>query len=683
MGNVMVSVSRPPKSKKFRIDVAIDMERADIVVEYFPYPVRVRKGRLTLTREKSTFDALQFDGLHGGRGALTGWIDRKYGSDDPIEPHITVTYADGPVDQLLFDTLGPPADEWLAELHPEGSIDFGGKVFRHPGPDGDIDVDIDVDVAGLSITPGGGEFTISDVKGILNVTRQDVTFTNLAGRRGEARMDLAGRISYADDDKAAFKLNAKAYDLDFRDPVLDLISSAVDSDDAARKFWKRHEPAGRFDATVDYETVLGEPRKYRVNLYPEQMAFNYDGARIDMAETTGSITVEPNLITLRKLAGKLPAGSLRISGPVTLDPLEARVSVRAIGDRIDPTARHILPKGLVTVIDAMGFAAGYDLDMPKFVWRPDATKGVRTEAKATVELKDASCKLGLDVSHLNGTMTLESKSLVDAEWPRLKLDLNAQSLHASGRRIDEFEMRMLNVDGTDDRLIIPTLRGRVAGGRIGGIGAIGLDSGEYQLQLELVDANLTKLSTTEDADPSLAGQPKPAAKPDAVALTGDVSASFDITGSWKRDDAPLLGRGDLIVRNANLNGVPLSMGLLKITHLALPTRDRFERAMVSFFLRKDGVHFENIALMAKAMRLSGRGTMDKDGNLDLSLTTSNPNRLQLGPLSDIIDGVRNQLATIRITGTLAKPETKVQQFDGVRKAWIDVFGRDTKSKRKK
>jgi len=209
------------------------------------------------------------------------------------------------------------------------------------------------------------------------------------------------------------------------------------------------------------------------------------------------------------------------------------------------------------------------------------------------------------------------------------------------------------------------------------------------VQLELVDADLVKLTVSDDDAKTQAADaagrrpvniPVPKSSGKTPELKGEVSASFDITGSWADAKVPVLGRGDLIVRNASLTGVPLSMGLLKITHLTLPSKDRFNRALLSFYLRKDGVHFENIALMAPEMTISGRGAMTADGRLALTLTTSNPKRLQLGPLSDLIDGVRNELATIQITGTLDKPKTTVRQFDGVRRAWIDVFGGNSKKK---
>jgi len=91
---------------------------------------------------------------------------------------------------------------------------------------------------------------------------------------------------------------------------------------------------------------------------------------------------------------------------------------------------------------------------------------------------------------------------------------------------------------------------------------------------------------------------------------------------------------------------------------------------------QDGrIVFERIALESPSMRLAGEGSMDyTNGKLDLSLTSSNPGGLDLGPVTDLIDGFRNELVTIRVTGTLAEPVSKVRQLSGLTRAWQDVFG---------
>jgi hypothetical protein len=120
------------------------------------------------------------------------------------------------------------------------------------------------------------------------------------------------------------------------------------------------------------------------------------------------------------------------------------------------------------------------------------------------------------------------------------------------------------------------------------------------------------------------------------------------------------------------------MGLLQITHLSLPVTRSFDQALISYYVQDQLVTFERLLLASDTMQLSGRGTMKYDTQaLDLTLTSSNPGGLKLGPVTDLIDSVRDQLVTIRVTGTLTEPETRVQQLSGLAKAWQDVFGEST------
>ena len=101
----------------------------------------------------------------------------------------------------------------------------------------------------------------------------------------------------------------------------------------------------------------------------------------------------------------------------------------------------------------------------------------------------------------------------------------------------------------------------------------------------------------------------------------------------------------------------------------------FDRAAISYYLQNGVMHFERIVLESPHMRLAGGGTMGlEDRKLDLSLTSDNPDGLKLGPVTDLIDGLRDQFITIRVTGTLDKPDTRVRQFTGFTDAWKDVFG---------
>jgi hypothetical protein len=119
------------------------------------------------------------------------------------------------------------------------------------------------------------------------------------------------------------------------------------------------------------------------------------------------------------------------------------------------------------------------------------------------------------------------------------------------------------------------------------------------------------------------------------------------------------------------------MDLLRLAHLTLPTATTFDSAHVAYYLFHDRMVFESIELLAPTMRLGGRGQMSlPQQQLNIALTTSNPRGLNLGPLTALIAKVRDQLITIRITGTLDRPVTRVQQLQGLSEAVADVLGED-------
>ena len=130
-----------------------------------------------------------------------------------------------------------------------------------------------------------------------------------------------------------------------------------------------------------------------------------------------------------------------------------------------------------------------------------------------------------------------------------------------------------------------------------------------------------------------------------------------------------------VVRDAKLRGLPLAMGLLQVTHLTLPTDQPFQRAVSSYYIDGDKLILETVQIDAPNMRIGGSGSVDyRSRQLDLTLTTSNPAGLDLGPLTTLIDGLRDQLVTLRVTGTTDEPVIHVRQFDGITEAWRDVWG---------
>ena len=130
-----------------------------------------------------------------------------------------------------------------------------------------------------------------------------------------------------------------------------------------------------------------------------------------------------------------------------------------------------------------------------------------------------------------------------------------------------------------------------------------------------------------------------------------------------------------MIRDADLAGVPLVVGLAQMSHLALPVVERFERAGIGYHLQGDKIVFDQIRLISSAMELSGGGTMDRPtGKLNVRLTTRNPKGLDFGPLGQVIELGRDQLFAVHIGGTLKNPDIDLEKFSELRRVWEDVFG---------
>lgn len=671
-GDVVVKVTRPVgPGLKPTLNTAIDIKQANVIFKFFPYPIRVSGGRLVISPGVATFDQIKIVGLTGGRGIIDGHIDLpSKGSGNPIVPRLKLTAADVPFDNTLYDTLPDPQDRWLRELNLTGRFDLAGTI-HHDETTGKIGVDMALNLASVAATPGGGDFTIAEIAGVVRIGVGKLTVEKLTGGRKDARITLSGEADWSDRERPTMRFAAEAEGLRFDDPVLDLVGPAIPRDAQVRTFWSERQPEGTFAAAASYSKLGDEPPVHRVDIRPDALSFLHRGNRVGLVNVTGAIVVEPERVTLKEIAGLYDGGSLNLNGTVERDEaLTTRVSFKAVGERITAGARRVLPAAIGRMIDGLELMGAYELDVSELELRPGAKSGRAYKLSAAAYLTEASASLGVPITGADMNIAIEATGQVGAEWPRVDVTVDAKKLLAAGRPVEDLRVRMRNTEPSE-RFVIPELAGRAGGGRMTGSGAIAIGRGDFQLRLELSDANLATLVAPDGVAKT---KPDDAKANDPDALTGSVSASIAVEGNLhKRDE--LRGRGDLRVLDGNLYGVPLALGLLRVAHLTLPVDDHFHSANISYFLQDRSVRLEHLQLHSKSMQLDGGGTFDLEaGTVDIALTTSNPSGLKLGPLTELIDKLRDQLVTIRVTGSLDDPKTKVEQFSGISNAFKDVVG---------
>jgi hypothetical protein len=110
--------------------------------------------------------------------------------------------------------------------------------------------------------------------------------------------------------------------------------------------------------------------------------------------------------------------------------------------------------------------------------------------------------------------------------------------------------------------------------------------------------------------------------------------------------------------------IPLVLGLLQVTNLALPISSPFNEATAVYSLGGARVHFEQIELRASNMLMQGDGWLDfNTKRVALGFTTDNPGGLMQVPfIKELWRGARNEMLRIQVRGTIQEPEVSARSM---------------------
>ena len=137
--------------------------------------------------------------------------------------------------------------------------------------------------------------------------------------------------------------------------------------------------------------------------------------------------------------------------------------------------------------------------------------------------------------------------------------------------------------------------------------------------------------------------------------TGQVTASFQMRGIWGETNT-MRGDGILLVRHADIYNVPLAMGLLQVATLRLPVSHAFQYCKIVYVIDHGIIHFKKIILTSPGVNLDGRGSLHLTSQrLHLTLVTHSPPGTRIPVLGLLVGLVRSQLLQLQVYGTLEHP----------------------------
>ena len=240
--------------------------------------------------------------------------------------------------------------------------------------------------------------------------------------------------------------------------------------------------------------------------------------------------------------------------------------------------------------------------------------------------------------------------------------LGVASLGMAGRSIEDLGADLSKPAG-QPVLNVDHLQGRLAGGEFAGQASLRFpDEGatHYSLNFVLRNADVRDIARA-NAD-----------------VRGLLSASVALEGNVGQPGTRR-GRGDVQVVGQRMYQIPLMLGLLQVTDLALPSNSPFNEATARYNVNGERINFDQIQMRSNTMLMSGAGYMDfGTKKVRMNFSTDNANLAQIPLLHELWQGAKQELLQIQVRGTIQAPKVNAASFHTFTTTVDEVFsGSDT------
>ncbi|MEM7755470.1 MAG: hypothetical protein AAF297_07515 [Planctomycetota bacterium] len=472
-------------------------------------------------------------------------------------------------------------------------------------------------------------------------------------------------------------------------------------------------------------------------LRPASIALSTAGGRMDARSTSGSVSFTGRGGSFDELRGFGDGWSFTTSGDWRapeqgvfrlIADIEADVDARAEG--LPPALLGAFPTTWTDLIDTLkldatggielrrarvtlerdglglGDAAGPPLASPVVSAGsdPSVDPGINVLFRGDARFAGASLELGLPVSYADGDARFEFWSrpgpdpdaLPTADERGWSIAVSGERAFVSGMEITGVQARVLG-EGPGV-VLVPEVSGNVHGGRVSGSARLDPQPGFDLSTPELNAAKAAPMYTGEArfadvrlapllADLSLGARPDPEALASSIAADRTGPASREPDGSRGVLDADLTvtgivgdprgirGRGRVRASGGPVLALPVLTPLIEFSNLQLPIGENLDLAESSFFIRDERMIFESISVLSESIEILGFGSMHwPTADVDLRFRSEAVRRIPL--VSSLIEAVRDELITTRLTGPVGELSVSADALLATRRALGSVLGFD-------
>lgn len=597
---------------------------------------------------------------------------------------------------VFSETAGDAVVRARRDYDPGGFVDVRTTVEAESGKEVQLNVDL---TSGRSLAANllGGTLVIPESSGTVSLftgtapeggsttqARFDaVSGTTLFSGQASGIVSIDGTFPLGRVASTASSLEVTLLDARFESSLTrGILEQRLGAD--AMSFYRRVDPSGQFDATILVRPQAEGGLTAQGTIEPRTLALRIGDKPVEFATVGGAIEFEPGSGVLRQLTLEAPEWSARADGGWTLSPDGAvtfRSALTARGNKLSDDLRAVLPPELGSLFDdlKLKLSGPFRLsDATLDLMRSGGELGPKSAAQFSgrLDFTDAALEAGVPISDMNGALLVRFDN--SRGLPDFRLDLKADRFEVAGITLEDGRAVVQSAK-EPGHIRIPEASGACHGGRFSvraDVEPAGTEEGgprRFSADFHFAGVRFSSLlRELIDSVKPFVGPPAPP-EADPLAESGPAPAKLPAKDEFSRglmdgeltiegivgDSASRRGRGLARVSGGRVLNLPVVTAFIEATNLQFPFNSSLDFAQARFFIEGGLITFEDLSVQSRAIELVGRGTMTwPERWLDLTFISRAARPIPI--ISDIIQGIRNQLIVTSVTGKLGEHVMSLQ-----------------------
>ncbi|MDX2148491.1 MAG: hypothetical protein SFZ23_13310 [Planctomycetota bacterium] len=476
---------------------------------------------------------------------------------------------------------------------------------------------------------------------------------------------------------------------------------------SATRFYEMYGPSGTFDLGL---TIERQSREWSLSgvTEPSTLRLVVGGVPVEFDQIRGQVGFERDRGEFQGVVAATKDWSLSLDGswfPAKPGVLGVNALFSLDSQRgMTPDLRAVLPADLVGVLDQLAFGVDGPLlvrDGKVSLHRSAAPEERSFRTSGVVSLSGGKLLVGLPIESCMGEVAYDVKREAEGQPVEINLRSKLSTLKAGGVRMTNARVEVRSDPSNPGAIAVPVIEADCHGGRFagsarlwpegvldaaggvaGGADVAGGVAGEagaspkpakrYAYQSDLRFSGVRLAPLLADLDAARGKAPKPDASSDPESR-GSLDATLTLEGI-AGDSMSRTGRLLASIGGGRVVDFPLMLSLVRASNLQLPTNDKLDLARASAYINGTVLTFEELSVLSQSVSLVGFGTMTWPGMaLDMRFNSRSEDRLPL--VSWALEGVRNELISTNVRGTVESPKIEVVQFPKTGRLLNKILGR--------